>query len=534
MDLNGTWRFKLDPKNTGLKETYHDPAYNIEGQWPEITAPGDWEHQGVHDLNPGIKETNPFPGVNDQLQDCPYNGWAWYRKTLQVPQEWAGYDLELFVGRVDDYDWTYFNGKEIGHTAYDTNPKDFWQAERKYRIPKEAVKFGGINVIAIRVFDCRDKGGIMGDVELRCPGLRQAFENRPADAAKVKPAVAWSSPLSIATILTAGQDPLKLWGWNERGIRGPQAIVLPLKDGVKLKALAKTGVAYDPKAEGELAENWALLWPDEGSADKPVLAVFLDRPRQIAATVGPEKGTSRIEIAYGKEAARIVLARPFRDPMKFGDRVPADVVELCRFWGKALLAYPVAFTEVNEQRADDPWSLDVTDVYTYRFLKDAWGTEPLKVAPLPPFAIYAAEKKFSGVALPESAKDLGYNMGKFGRLKGAAGADRISYRVPLDRIPAFGGTTSFAFSPIDIGPGNALEVKAVSLFGGNGWRPQTVKPPCPELQHCLKAGQELGVNVLHNSSSDYAGGNDKVPGLYERLAEAYKDLANMYSRLTAR
>ena len=47
MDLNGKWRFKLDPKNTGLKETVHEFAYNIANQWPKIKVPGVWEKQGA-------------------------------------------------------------------------------------------------------------------------------------------------------------------------------------------------------------------------------------------------------------------------------------------------------------------------------------------------------------------------------------------------------------------------------------------------------------------------------------------------------
>jgi len=522
MNLNGRWRFKLDPKNTGLQETVHDTAYNIEGQWPEVTVPGDWEHQGYRKVNPNVKATNPFPGINDSLEDGPYNGWAWYRKTLQIPVEWAGYDLELRIARIDDYDWTYFNGKEIGHTAHDTNPKDFWRAPRRYHVPKEQVRFGGINVFAVRVFDCRDKGGILGDVELRCPGLRSTFQNRPADT-KVKPTLQYSSPLTIGALMTAGQDPIKLWGWNERGIRGPKAILLPLKRGVETRQISKTEEVFNPRQHSDLKENWALLWPGD-NADKPVLVVFLDRPAAISANVGEGKGTSAIEITFKKKGARFLLARPFRDISSSDDKLSPGIVNTCRFWARALLAYPVSFTEVNERLADDPWMLNITDIYSFRTLKDAWGTEPVKLAILPPYLSFAIESKYPGVRFPKGVKDLDYTMGKFGRLHAAVDADRASYRVPLDPMPAFGGTTAFAFSPIDIGKGNVPEVREVSLFGGNGWRPQTVIGPGPELDYPIRTGQELGVNILVNGCIGYAKGADKIPGLYERLAKAYRGL----------
>ncbi|NLB60139.1 MAG: cellulase family glycosylhydrolase [Lentisphaerae bacterium] len=523
MYLGGLWRFKLDPQNSGLKATYHDPAYNLDHLWSEILVPGDWEHQGFHDQNPDIKKSNPFPGVNDILTDGPYNGWAWYRYTLHIPQEWAGYDLELYLGCVDDYDWTYFNGQEIGHTAYDTNPKDFWQVERTYKIPQQLVKFGGINLIAVRVYDCRDKGGIMGEPEIRCPGLKDVFEKNQAGAQKVKPSTVWSSPLSIGALVTAGADPLTLWGWNERGVAGPQAIGFPAADGLTLKPLTETGVIYDAQVDGELSENWLLLWPTEESLERPLLIVLLDKPRQIAATVG-EKGTSKLELTFGREKARLLLARPLREEMPLGSSVPAEAVERCRFWSQALLAYPVAFTEINARRRDDPWVLDVTDVYTYKLLSDAWNTQPIRVALLPAFFSYAVASKFPGVAWPQAAEDLGYALGKYGRLQGVKGTNQVTYQVPIDNLPAFGGTTAFAFSPADIGTGNILEVQEVALYGGNSWRPQTQVGPGAGLEHCLEAGRKYGVNILHNTSADFAGGYDKIPALYGRLAEAYKDL----------
>ncbi len=519
MNLNGLWRFKLDPPNTGLQETYHDPAYNV--LWSEIVVPGDWEHQGFQDLNPDIKKTNPFPGINDKLEDAPYNGWAWYRRTLHIPQEWAGYDLELGIGRVDDYDWAYFNGQEIGHTAYDTNPQDFWAVERKYKIPKKLVKFGGLNLIAVRVYDCRDKGGIMGDVEIRCPALQAAYEQRPPS--QTQAATIWNSPLSVGALVTAGEDPLQLWGWNERGVPGPQAIAWPGQDALEYKPLTKTATLYDAQTDGDLPENWALLWPAATVVEQPILMVFLDKPQTIAANVG-EEGTSQISCTFGKKAAQVVLARPFRAELNFGETIPTQIVERCRFWSQALLAYPIAFTEINERSANEPEMLDITDIYTYKILKDAWNTKPLKVALLPPFFSYAVEQKFPGLAFPSNAQTLGCSLGKYGTLKGVLDSDRVSYRVPLDEIPAFGGMTAFAFSPVDIGAGNVAEVRDVALCGGNSWRPQTAVGPGPQLQFCLDAGQELGVNILHNTSADHAGGDHKIPALYESLAQAYHDL----------
>ena len=61
------------------------------------------------------------------------------------------------VGVIDDNDFTYFNGVQVGHT-------EGWMAPRSYKVPKELVK-GGKAVIAVRVMDTGGTGGINGSPE---------------------------------------------------------------------------------------------------------------------------------------------------------------------------------------------------------------------------------------------------------------------------------------------------------------------------------------------------------------------------------
>ena len=93
-----------------------------------------------------------------QEQDLPgFSGLVWFRKTIDIPAGWAGKDLILNLGVIDDNDFTYFNGIQIGHT-------EGWMAPRSYKIPKELVKKGKA-VIAVRVMDTGGTGGINGSPE---------------------------------------------------------------------------------------------------------------------------------------------------------------------------------------------------------------------------------------------------------------------------------------------------------------------------------------------------------------------------------
>lgn len=86
-----------------------------------------------------------------------FNGIVWFRKTIDIPAAWAGKELTLNVGVIDDNDFTYFNGVQVGHT-------EGWMTSRSYKIPKELVKKGPA-VISVRVMDTGGTGGINGSPE---------------------------------------------------------------------------------------------------------------------------------------------------------------------------------------------------------------------------------------------------------------------------------------------------------------------------------------------------------------------------------
>ena len=98
------------------------------------------------------------------LQVPAYDGWesvglegldgaVWFRTSFELPDNWQGKTLVLDLNGIRDLDYTYVNGKLIGHTE-STDP-------RKYTIPKEAL-VKGRNVIAIQVLNFFDKGGLAG------------------------------------------------------------------------------------------------------------------------------------------------------------------------------------------------------------------------------------------------------------------------------------------------------------------------------------------------------------------------------------
>lgn len=86
------------------------------------------------------------------------NGIYWFRKTVLIPSSWAGRDLTLSLGPVDDFDETYWNGEQVGSGR-------LWNMAREYRIPARMVKEGRA-VICIRNTDDHGDGGLYGAPDL--------------------------------------------------------------------------------------------------------------------------------------------------------------------------------------------------------------------------------------------------------------------------------------------------------------------------------------------------------------------------------
>lgn len=158
ISLSGMWKFKTGD-NLQWKETELDDM-----SWREIFVPAFWEAQGYRN----------------------YDGFAWYRKSVTLPEKLAGEQMVLILGKIDDIDQTFVNGQlvgSIGDWTFDTWPKYFnqnneWETVRGYYIPENLLK-PGENTIAVRVFDGYIDGGIyQGPIGLITQDKYVKFWNR--------------------------------------------------------------------------------------------------------------------------------------------------------------------------------------------------------------------------------------------------------------------------------------------------------------------------------------------------------------------
>ena len=133
-----SWKFKTGDDMKWAQEGYDDR------DWKRVQVPAYWETQGYKD----------------------YDGYAWYRVDFDVTSEYRDQGLIMLVGKIDDFDEVYLNGERIGKTGpmpkYKmTRPDgDEYEQLRAYTIPSGLLHFDRKNVLAVRVYDCWQGGGV--------------------------------------------------------------------------------------------------------------------------------------------------------------------------------------------------------------------------------------------------------------------------------------------------------------------------------------------------------------------------------------
>ena len=118
----------------------------------------DWEEEDFDDSDwPYIM----VPALWQNAQWKKREQYGWYRKEFILPKQFEGEQLNILLGKIDDFDRVYINGTLIGET---NDGRPFGQSTsydkyRNYPIPDRLIK-PGKNVIAVQVLDIGNNAGI--------------------------------------------------------------------------------------------------------------------------------------------------------------------------------------------------------------------------------------------------------------------------------------------------------------------------------------------------------------------------------------
>ena len=119
--LAGKWQIRLDPKDLGICQDWTDPQVSFE---QSISLPGTTDQARLGTpcrAEPEISKA----GLAGLTRKFSYIGPAWYRRTIDIPKEWEGKRITLFLERVIWESRLWLDGREIGQQNSLSTPHEF-------------------------------------------------------------------------------------------------------------------------------------------------------------------------------------------------------------------------------------------------------------------------------------------------------------------------------------------------------------------------------------------------------------------------
>jgi sialate O-acetylesterase len=337
------WEAKNFHQDTGNRGERLGFARGAGAGWAKMEIPQVWENAGL-----------------------AIDGAVWFRREVTLPESWAGRDLALSLGPLDDFDVTYWNGERIGATGAETPL--YYAAPRHYTVPAKLAK-AGRNVVAVRVFDHFGSGGFAGTpaqlsvgpadasaaplplagpwlykIERRLPPAKADWASRPTALGADDPqsaTVLWNgmlAPLAAGAPTFAGI----IWyqGESNVGRAAQYRTLFPTMIRAWRAALHDPALTFlyvqlpnfdDPIAKGPLGEGgWAELREAQAAAlrePKTAMAVTLDvgerdnlHPRN-KREVGRRLALAALKLVYGRDV--LVAGPTFLTATRSGDTIRA-------------------------------------------------------------------------------------------------------------------------------------------------------------------------------------------------------------------
>lgn len=202
VDLGGPWRFRIerfssdeaDPlPGESLIDPAPEPAKDLSKATPPARKPGAPPKEGDDPLDSALTDTAKDSGLVVETASAPpppadhdasqwaavgYDDRAWedlalpgfldderfdqdgsifFRRVVNVPEDWGKRDATLELGLIADVDRVFFNGTLIGETTSTAAEVP----ARNYKVRGELVQ-PGPNVIGVQVFNGQFEGGFLG------------------------------------------------------------------------------------------------------------------------------------------------------------------------------------------------------------------------------------------------------------------------------------------------------------------------------------------------------------------------------------
>jgi hypothetical protein len=416
--LMGRWEFRLDPNNTGASDKWYEGA-STNG-WTSISVPKPWERQG-HNFD-NLKSPGDAPYRAPMSGDKPYNGYAWYRKQLLIPENWRDKRLVLRLGKIRDWYRVFVNARPLGEGIRAREDRQLLADETVSIVP-EAVRFGAENTIVIQVYNHNNFGGIIaGRPALYVEGQEPQFVETPGPLSyayeftygrpRSMSYSALASAMSPGVVFACDQNSLELWGWQAKGYDLPESITFAGESGHETLRLSESGSTI---SDNRLSEKWLVL--RGGGAD--TLLVPEQQPQSIVWQKNAQ-GSMSLVLSVANGPARAVVL-----PMPAG---VSPNEQQCRFWVAVLRKYPVSVSECAWR--DTAGRIQSCLVrYNYLDLGQDEKNVSIATAPVPMLASFGCQHKSPGLAV-EGIEKTGY-ASPYASYLLKLHSDTLIYRTPV-------------------------------------------------------------------------------------------------------
>lgn len=266
ISLDKQWKFKEDPGNVGLKDGWYKNDYN-DSSWNSESVPMAWDLYDTPDFG---KSTGQSWGQGSAF----YDGFAWYRTTMNVPASWKHKFITINFLAVNYQAWIYVNGNLVGEHEGSNIP--FSMDIGKY-------VHQGENSIAVRVYrrptfnSYTAKNKVVTNIDTEVPA-------KPVDywpyAGIVQSAyVQVTSGTVISKILTATGDhtlTADMILYNHTDKQASRLLVVDPGEGTGAVAQSKL-VTLEPNQVKVVTMNFAIPKAQWWTSDNPKLYTLTAR-----------------------------------------------------------------------------------------------------------------------------------------------------------------------------------------------------------------------------------------------------------------
>jgi len=182
--LDGTWKFRWVAEPSQRDSSFWQTTFD-DSQWDDIEVPGNWNVQGlrkdgtmkygvpiyvnqkvifqhrvaVGDWKGGVMRTPPTDWTTYRFR----NEVGSYRRTFQVPAEWAFRDVYINFDGVDSFFYLWINGQYVGFSKNSRNTA-------RFNITPYLNPYGE-NVVAVEVYRNSDGSLLEAQDMFRLPGI---------------------------------------------------------------------------------------------------------------------------------------------------------------------------------------------------------------------------------------------------------------------------------------------------------------------------------------------------------------------------